>query len=299
MGFEEELKQIPEEAREFVAVVLDELQRKGFDKLEAWNRMKQIAESKYVRESYADNPVGLWTYAAEATKAITKRQRSGDVETVDAIIPVGVTPLRTTKQGKRSSIFALIKTENGWDLHEIVFRGALALSVDKVSLFKVYSDITLTNRGYFYEANMNTKFNSYVQEIEDLKVLKKLNIKRVKMSEMKNALSRIDDQGFVDRTDLRAFEGFVSAPWKKITDDRHIAAYDVTDNTLEDADIGADGTIVKPSIRVWCHPMFAKYGEDSKLLFIGTLEKRRDDNVVQMNAIYVKPITITSIVDDE
>ena len=298
MSFEEELKElVPEEAREFVVVIVDDLARRGFDKQDVWDKIKEIAQSKFVRESYADNPVGLWTYAAEATKAVIRKQSGGEAVKVDAIIPIGVTPLRTTNQGKRASVFALIKDESGWKLDEVVFRGSLALTVDKISLYKVYSGVTLTFRGYFYEANVNTKFNSYVKEVDEMSVLKKLNIKKVKMSEMKNALSRVDDQGYVDRTDLRAFEGFVTDPWKRITDERHIARYDATDNTIEDVDIGADGVIVKPYISVWCHPMFAKWGEGSRLLFVGTLEKRRDDNVVQMNAIYVMPIVPTSYID--
>jgi len=302
MSVEEEIRElVPQEAREYVILILDELQRKGIDKTEAWNKMKQIANSEYVKKSYNGNPIGLWTYAAEATKAIAKRQGAGEMVKV-TMIPIGVSPVRTTQKGRRSSIFAVIKTESGWKLEEIVFRGALALSVENVELFKVYDNVNLMFRGYFYEATTSTSLNgAAAQEIDDVAVLAKLGVKKVKMCEMKDNLSRVDEQGFVDRTDLRMFEAYVSAdPWKKISDEVQIAAYDASDNTIEDeADIGSDGTIVKPVIRVWCHPRFAKYGEGSKLLFVGTLEKRRDDGVVQMNAIYVKPLMVTKIVEDE
>jgi len=298
MGFEEELRQlVPKEAVEFVYSVIDELSKRGFSKDDVWSKMKGFAQSEYVRKSYADNPLGLWAYAADATKAVIRRQSGGEAIRVDAVIPIGVSPLRTTSQGKRSSIFAVIKNEGQWKLDEIVFRGSFALTVDKIPLYKVYTGVTLTFRGYFYEANVNTKFNSATGEIGVADIIKKLKIKKVTMTEMRHALSRVDENGYVDRTDLRAFEAYVSEPWKRITDERHIARYDATDNTLEESDVGEDGTIVKPYIAVWCHPMFARWGEGSKLLFIGTLEKRRDDGVVQMNAIYVKPIVPTSYIE--
>ncbi|MHA1287905.1 MAG: hypothetical protein ACTSPB_10935 [Candidatus Thorarchaeota archaeon] len=298
MEFEEELRQlVPKEAVEFVYSVIDELSKRGFSKDDVWSKMKEFAQSEYVRKSYADNPLGLWAYAADATKAVIRRQSGGEAVKVDAVIPIGVSPLRTTSQGKRSSIFAVIKNEGQWKLDEIVFRGSLALTVDKIPLYKVYTGVTLTFRGYFYEANVNTKFNSATGEIGVADIIKKLKIRKVTMTEMRHALSRVDENGYVDRTDLRAFEAYVSEPWKKITDEKHIARYDATDNTLEESDVGEDGTIVKPYIAVWCHPMFARWGEGSKLLFIGTLEKRRDDGVVQMNAIYVKPIVPTSYIE--
>lgn len=294
--FEEELRKfVPEEAQEFVVFVVDELVRRGFGKEEVWNKMKEIASSDYVRRCYNDK-VALWTYAAEATKAVIRRQSGGEATKIEAVIPIGVTPLRTTKQGKRASIFALIKDVDRWKLDEIVFRGSLALTVDGIELYKVYNDVIVTSKGYFYEANVNTKFNSYTTELNEMDVLKKF--RKVKMNEMKNALSRIDDRGFVDRTDLRVFEGFVIGnPRKKIDDERHIAVYDVTDDTLEESDISPDGTIVKPVMSVWCHPRFARWGDASRLLFVGTLEKRRNDGVVQMNAIYVKPIVVVSEVE--
>lgn len=299
MGVEEEIaKLVPEEAREFVIVILDEMAKRGITKEEAWSKMKQIATSEYVAKSYAGNPVALWTYAAEAAKAVMKTQRGG--ETVKAsLIPIGVSPVRTTKNGRRSSVFAAIKTESGWKLDEIVFRGALALTVEKVELFKYYNDVTLMNRGYFYEATTSTNLNgTSAQPVDDIAVLQKLGVKKVRMIEMKDALSRTDDRGFVDRSDLRMFEGYVGSPWSRIDDEKQIGAYDVTDNTIEDDGIIApDGTIVKPTIRVWCHPRFVKYAEGSKLLFVGTLEKRRDDNVVFMNAIYVKPLIVTGVLE--
>jgi hypothetical protein len=189
----DEFESLPEEVKPFVLSILEELERKGIDRMTAWERMKQIANSEYVRKSYGDDLVGLWTYAAEATKAIVKRQ-TGEAVRVEAVIPIGISPVRTTSQGKRSSVLALIKGDTGWNLEEIVYRGALAHTVDKIELFKWYTDVPLIYRGYFYEATASTVFNSYKEELPDEVVFKELKIRKVTMADMKYALWRMDDQ---------------------------------------------------------------------------------------------------------
>ena len=309
MGWDVSKFQIPDVVKRQVISQVERLERKGYDPHKILEEMQSIAKDPNILSDFGNDLAAAWAYAAERVyvRHLAKKE---NVVVAKKFIPIGVDCIRviqkTRVEGseaaqpiKRSSMLALIQFEGekAVELKEIVCRGPLAEIVNSVELYKVYQDVVLSDRGYFLEVNQQTTLNSSaISSLDPLDVIRRLGVRKVKMSEMIDNLSRIDESGYVDRLDLRYFEGIVvrnPRRGEKASGSQY-GVYDVSDGTVEDTIVAPDGSaIVQTTISVWCSPRFAVFGEESKLGFLGTLQAGRKDRVVFMNAYYVLPLVVT------
>jgi len=298
-------RQIPESVKKQVLTFVDRLVKKGLDRNSILQDIYKIATDPNILSDFQGDPTAAWVYAAERVY-IRYSAKKENLVVAKSLVPFGITPIRVTSSGvKRSSIYALAKFEgsNKPELVEVVCRGSFAGIVEKIELFKVYNDIVLTNRGYFYEVTTQTNFpqeDNPGMHVDPLELVSRIGVKKVKMSEFATNLSRTDEQGYVDSFDLRYFEAYVVSPPRRgeRQDGSQYGVYEVSDGTLEEDFVSEDGSIIVPvTVTVWCAPRFCVYDVESKIGILGTIQTSRRDNTVFVSAIYIHPIIVTGIVE--
>lgn len=209
------------------------------------------------------------------------------------VIPFGATDVRQTKQGPQSRLYALVFIDNRRVNSVILFRGQLADMVKDVQLYYAYRTRLMRSPAgdNVFFATTFTEFKNpqpIPQGVPEF-IEKVLGVRRVTIAESAQSLSRKIDK-FVDEFDLRLVEGVVlRCMTGKRPSGSEWAFYVITDGSLDDDRIMPDGTVIPSQFTVWVPHFMAKYAEDSKLLFLGTLTTT-SSREVQMNAIYVHPV---------
>jgi len=209
------------------------------------------------------------------------------------VVPYGATDVRNTKQGPQSRLYSLIFIDNKRVNGVILFRGQMADVVKDVQLFYAYK-VRLMRSPASDNVFVATTFTEFKdpqpipQSVPEF-IERVLGIKRVTIAESGHNLSRKIDK-FVDEFDLRAIEGVVVRYMTgKRPSGSDWAFYVITDESIDHDVLLPDGTVIPSQMTVWVPAFMAKYAEESKLLFVGTLTTA-STREVQMNAIYVHPV---------
>ena len=297
-------EQIPESVRKQVLMYVGKLEKKGFSKNQVLEDIFKIATDPNILADFQGDPAAAWVYAAERVY-IRYSSRRENLVVAKTLVPFGIESIRVTSQGKTGRIYALAKFENEdkAKLIEILCRGSLAKVTETIQLYKVYEDVVLSEKQFYYEVSTQTKFSTEDNPgtvLDPLDLIPKLGFKKVKMSEFAKNLSKTDNQGWVDRFDLKYFEGYVVNPPRKgeRQDGSQYGVYDISDGTLEQEYISPDGSLIVPTVvTVWCAPRFCVYDVESKVGVLGTIQVSRRDNTVFVNAIYIHPLIVTGVIE--
>lgn len=225
------------------------------------------------------------------------------------VVPFGVNERRMTKSGFRGEIYALVQEPNGSGVvKEIVCKGSESELPNKLELYKVYKGIQLTDRG-FLEASPTTKFNtpgSLPSDTDEIGFLTKF-CKFKKLSELRDMAtnpSKVDSQGYSEKTDMRIISGMTARFSKGERKNKsQFGVYNIKDDSLglesQPTTVNGQPIVIPSTITVWVPHRFALYDTESELSFVGTIQIGRRDKMPFMNAYAVIPSGIVREIGGE
>jgi hypothetical protein len=210
------------------------------------------------------------------------------------IIPIGFSPLRTTKTGgEMASLFALVKTPNGVKLKRIVLRGEMTEKRKEITLFCKY----VPKLGEFSSGDLiadnRSKFENPVKiALEPHQMLERLGIKRINIKQAEKFPSQVGSDGYINTTDWRIIRGIIVRANRGTRDDgTEWGVYTIADETVNDEPVVTpDGRILRPGFTCWVAPEFMIYEEESECDFVGTVQIDRKTGEPFMNAYLILPI---------
>lgn len=206
------------------------------------------------------------------------------------LIPVGFSHPRMAQSGiEISTLFVLVKEDDGIKLRAVIFRDSVAKDVLDVTLFAQYKDVKL---GFREQDGKITMFADNRSKFLSPKVPKKtpqelialLRKERVVIGDLENHLSRKGSDGWLDKTDWKIVRGIITDKrYVTFKDGRKSGVYTLIDETVDDL-----GGQYLPGLTAWISPALMPYDKDSEVDILGTVDKR--DGAPFMNAFSVVAI---------
>lgn len=286
--------EIPDRIKEKISTisklrgVSEEVLKKDFEEICGSGNVADYPDDQ--KFPYAGNVLWVRYMSKEPTKEFS------------LVIPFGVNERRMTKSGLRGEIYALVQEPNGSGVvREIVCKGSESELPKSIELYKIYKGVQLTDRG-FLELSPTTRFDSpgpLPSDTDELGFLIKF-CKFKKLSELKDMAtnpSKVDEQGYAEKTDMRIISGTTARFSKGERKNKsQFGVYNVKDDSLglesKTAKVNGQMLVTPSTITVWVQSRFAIYDTESELTFVGTIQIGKKDRTPFMNAYSVIPTGI-------
>lgn len=207
------------------------------------------------------------------------------------VIPLGFSPQRMTKTGLMSSLFALVNEDGQVRLKRIVLRDKEVQALKIITPFCKYS----VKLGRFSSGDLiadpRTKWENPVSvNLDPIKFLEKIGVKRVSIKDAKENVSKITSSGYVEETDWKIVRGIITRAFRgKREDGTEWACYTIID--ANDTGEEFDEQYVK-GFTVWIAPELMVMDEESEADFVGTIQLSKKGGEPFMNCYLSLPIIV-------
>ena len=280
-------EEIPKEVMESITKISNS---RGVNVDELVSEYNEILNSPLVRgQQGSEESKQIW-----AGKILHRnRMCKSPVTTYKTVIPFGMSEPRFKKDAEKTieNMYAFMYVainngnENEYTINEIYLGGKDTEIARKLEIMQGYSDVELCDQGRSVGIGENTKFGSSRRlNISDEDFLTRI-CKFRKIDRISDTIlnrSKVND-GYLVKTDMYLVEGMVNRVFNK--------GYAITDDSLEydekPVKVGTETFIIPQTLTVWTPKRFIKWGENSELMFLGTIEI--SDKKPFMNAYYVFP----------
>ena len=265
---------------------------------EVINNLVQIVGDKELLETYKNHGkkgvADIWYYAVIREKKKYKPRVIGRVEEC-TIIPYGISTVRRMKDTPTCILYALRQQEDSFTPISIFMRGPLRNLAKDIELINRYT-VKLENRGFFFEAVDETKFEG--GEMLDVtpedfytKILPKFNVtvKQVeKIIDFTNPsnLSQLDQSGFPIETDLRIVSGVVDR--KTCKDDTEKCVYVIYDGSVDEP-VPTEDYVVPIDFVVLSNLVFSEFEVDDWITVVGYVFPVGELKELMFSAINILP----------
>ncbi|MBU2613813.1 hypothetical protein KJ925_05175 [Patescibacteria group bacterium] len=211
------------------------------------------------------------------------------------VIPIGFSPVRTTRAGDTmSTLFALVRIDNIIVLKRIVFKGELSTKYREITPLAKYN----VKLGRFQSgdliADSRARFENPIRlKLTPQQILEKLEVKHITIEQSSKFPSAVGDDGYVDVTDWKAIRGIIiRASRGKREDESEWGLYVIADETVKDEPkITSDGRYMNPGFTCWVATEMMNYSAESEAYFVGSVHLNKNGEPF-MNAYLIVPIYV-------
>jgi len=218
------------------------------------------------------------------------------------IMPIGVSPIGKSKSSlPYCSVFALDTKEK---LRRISFSGDPCFKTKNISYWNLYENVHLQpfKESNDLRADERAEFENPIQpgEVFDKKkIIDKLKIPLVSISEIHKHESRKDSTGYTDQTDWKAIKGFIKRESQTSYEEGDYGEwgrYTVAEGTFDNSLVSPEGEINQRAFSVRISPTLMDYPEDSQCYFLGPVgsfvSKKTNEKVYTMDCYCIIPIIV-------